>query len=43
MGDPGLADDVLFYIKYVQAGYEKYVEANQQFADLIVNNDKWIQ
>ena len=42
MGVPGMADDILFYITFVQAGYAKYVEPCKQFADLVVDNNEWI-
>ncbi len=42
MGEPGMADDILFYITFVQAGYAKYVEPSKQFADLVVDNNEWI-
>lgn len=43
MGDPGMADDILFYITYVQAGYARYVETSKQYADLVVDNNEWIR
>ena len=42
MGDPGMADDILFYITFVQSGYHKYVEPCKQFASLVVDNNEWI-
>lgn len=42
MGEPGMADDILFYITFVQAGYAKYVEPCKQFADLVVDNNEWM-
>lgn len=42
MGEPGMADDILFYITFVQAGYHKYVEPCEQYADLVVDNNEWI-
>lgn len=42
MGEPGMGDDILFYITFVQAGYAKYVESNKQYADLVVDNNEWI-
>ena len=42
MGKPGMADDILFYITFVQAGYAKYVESCKQYADLVVDNNEWI-
>ncbi len=43
MGEPGMADDILFYITFVQAGYHKYVEPCREFADLVVDNNEWIR
>lgn len=42
MGEPGMADDILFYITFVQAGYTKYVESAKSYADLVVDNNEWI-
>ncbi len=42
MGEPGMADDILFYITFVQAGYHQYVEPCEQYADLVVDNNEWI-
>ncbi|MBP7806176.1 hypothetical protein KA057_00680 [Candidatus Gracilibacteria bacterium] len=42
MGEPGMADDILFYITFVQSGYHKYVESCRQYADLVVDNNEWI-
>lgn len=42
MGEPWMADDILFYITFVQAGYAKYVETSKQYADLLVDNNEWI-
>ena len=42
MGEPGMADDILFYITFVQSGYHKYVESCKQYADLVVDNNEWI-
>lgn len=42
MGEPGMADDILFYITFVQAGYHKYVEPCAHYADLVVDNNEWI-
>lgn len=43
MGEPGMADDILFYITFVQTGYRNYVEPCKQYADLVVSNDEWIK
>ncbi len=42
IGEPGMADDILFYITFVQAGYHKYVEPCREFANLVVDNNEWI-
>ena len=42
MGEPGMADDILFYITFVQAGYHRYVEPCVQYANLVVDNNEWI-
>ncbi len=42
MWEPGMGDDILFYITFVQAGYKKFVEPCKQYADLVVNNDEWV-
>ena len=36
-------DDVLFYIKYVQDGYRKYVKPYKSRADLILDNNEWTE
>lgn len=42
MGEPGMRDDIIFYVQYVQDGYAKYVEAYKQYANLIVDNNEWV-
>lgn len=41
-GEKGIADDILFYITFVQSGYRKYVEPSKQHANLVVDNNEWI-
>jgi len=42
MGDPGIGDDILFYVQFVEAGYQNYVEPCKKYANIVVNNDIWL-
>jgi len=42
MGTPGIGDDILFYVQFVEAGYQTYVEPCKKYANIVVNNDIWL-
>ena len=43
MGQPGMWDDILFYVHHVRKGFNEFVLPSKQHADLVVNNDEWIE
>lgn len=42
MGESGIGDDILFYVQFVEAGYQTYVEPCKKYANIVVNNDIWL-
>jgi len=42
MGKPGIGDDILFYVQFVENGYQNYVEPCKKYASIVVNNDIWL-
>ena len=43
LGKDGMWDDMLFYVNYVQKGYQRYAEPFKSRAHLLVDNNHWAQ